>query len=182
MAAVDLLSYMFLSITNVLLAINFKHSHFVNKDIYQFLIMIWCVCSFWFIKNLSPKTECEVFDNHEQCSADDWVEQVVVDKLSHKNSLGLVSLKPILPLLEIKLQELIDAFCLTVCFWMKDSWELNINVHVKTYLFPEITDKLRVIIWYNEIKSIIFLIEFCKSSVIYTNSINFPYRHKCDVF
>ena len=65
---------MFLSVVNVLLAISFKHSYFVNKDICQFLIMTWCVHSFWFIEDLSSKTEYEVFSSYEQCNADDWVE------------------------------------------------------------------------------------------------------------
>ena len=65
---------------------------------------------------------------------------------------------------------------------MKDSWELDINIHMKTYLFSKITDKLKVIIWYNEVKSTVFLIEFDESDVIYTDSINFSHKHKYDVF
>ena len=154
---VDLLNHMFLSVTDVLLTLSFKHSHFADKDICQFLIMIWCVSRFWFIENLNPRTEYEAFDSYEWWNAYAEVKWVVVDKLGHENPLGPVSLKSISPLSEIEFQKLIDAFCLIICFWMKSSWEFNINVHVKAYLFPEITDKLRVIIWYNGIKNTVFL-------------------------
>ena len=124
----------------------------------------------------------EAFDDYEQCSADDWVKQVVVSKLGYKNSSKSVNLKPIPPLSEIKLQKLIDAFCLIICFQMKGSRKLNINVHAKAYLFPEVADKLEITIWYNEIRSTVFPIEFSESGVIYTDSINFSYRHKYGVF
>ena len=65
---------------------------------------------------------------------------------------------------------------------MKNNWKLNINVHVKTYLFPEVTDELGIIIWYNEVGSTVFLIEFNESDVIYTDSINFLHRYECGVF
>ena len=67
---IDLLSHMFLSIADVLLTSNFKCSHFVNEGIYQFLIMIWCVCGLWFIEDLSIRTKYEAFDSHEWCDAD----------------------------------------------------------------------------------------------------------------
>ena len=93
---------MFLSVMNVLLALSLEHSHFINKDIYQFLIMIWCVHSFWFIEDLSSRTEHEVFDSHEWWDTYVWVEQVIINKLSYKNSSESVSLKSIPSLLEIK--------------------------------------------------------------------------------
>ena len=65
---------------------------------------------------------------------------------------------------------------------MKDSWELDINVYAKAYLFSEITDKLEIIIWYNEIRSTVFLIKFCELGAVYTDSINFPYKYECGVF
>ena len=179
---IDLLSHMFLSVVDVLLAPNFKCSHFADKGICQFLIMIWCVHRLWFIENFSPRTEYEVFDDYEWCNADDWVEWVVVNKLSYKNSSESVSLKSIPPLSEIKLQKLIDIFCLIICFQMKGSWELDINIYTKTYLFSKIIDELRVIIWYNGVRSTVFLIEFNESDAVYTDSINFSHKHKCDIF
>ena len=125
---------------------------------------------------------CEVFGSHEQCSADDWVEWIVVDKLSYKDSSKSVNLKSIFSLSEIKFQKLIDVFYLTICFWVKGSWEFDINVHVKAYLFLEFADKLETIIWYNEVESIIFLIEFNELNVVYTDSINFLHKYKCDIF
>ena len=65
---------------------------------------------------------------------------------------------------------------------MKGSWEFDINVYAKIYLFSEITDKLRITIWYNEVKSTIFLIKFDESGAVYTDSINFLHRHKCGIF
>ena len=65
---------------------------------------------------------------------------------------------------------------------MKSSGELDINVYMKAYLFSEITNKLRTMIRYNEVRSVIFLIEFCESDMIYTDSIDFLYKHKCDIF
>ena len=179
---VGLLSYMFLSIADVLLAISFECNHFADKSICQFLIMVWCVHSFWFIENLSLRTGHETFDSYKQCSANGWVEWVVVDKLGHGNPSGPVSLKSIPPLSKIELQKLIDAFCLIICFWVKGSWEFDINVYAKIYLFPEITDKLEATIWYNKVRSTVFLIEFCKPNVAYTDSINFLHRHECGIF
>ena len=179
---INLLNYMFLSVMNVLLTFSFKHSHFVNKGIYQFLVIIWCVCGLWFIENFSSKMGCEIFDDYKQCSADDWMKWIVVGKLDYENLSELINLKSISLLLKIKLQKLINVFCLIICFQVKDNWELNINVHVKTYLFLEITDKLKVIIWYNKVKSIVFLIELSESDVAYTDSINLSYRHKCNIF
>ena len=173
---------MFLNVVNVLLTSDFKCSYFADKDICQFLVMIWCVHGLWFIEDLGLRMECEAFNNYQQCSADDWVEWIVVDKLSHKDPLGSVSLKSIPPLLKIKLQELINVFCLIIYFQMKGSWELDINVHVKIYLFSEIADKLKIMIWYNGVKSTVFLIKFNKSDMIYTNSINLLYRYEHDVF
>ena len=118
---VDLLSHMFLSITDVLLTLSFECSHFMNKAICQFLIVVWCVHSFWFIKNLSLRTKHKTFDSYEQCSINDWMEQVIVNKLSYKDSSKSISLKSILLFLKIKLQKLIDVFCLIICFWVKDS-------------------------------------------------------------
>ena len=138
--------------------------------------------SFWFIEDLSPRTGCEVFGNHKQCSADGWVEQVVVDKLSYENSSGLVSLKSISPLLKVKLQELINVFCLIICFWVEGSRKLDINVHVKIYLFSEIIDELGATIWYNRVGSTVFSIEFSKPGVAYTDSINLPHRHEHSIF
>ena len=181
-AVIGLLSHIFLSVTNVLLTTSFKHNHFADKNIYQFLIIIWCVHSFWFIKNLDFRTEYEAFNSHKQCSANDWVKWVVVGKLSHENPSKPVGLKSISPLSKVKFQKLINAFCLIICFWIKNNWEFNINVHVKAYLFPEITDKLKITIWYNEVKSTVFLIEFCESGAVYTDSINFPHKHKCGIF
>ena len=179
---INLLSYMFLSITDVLLTSNFKCSHFVNKVICQFLIVVWCVHSFWFIEDLSSRTECEIFDDYEWCSTDDWVEQVVVGKLGHKNSSESVSLKLILSLSEIKLQKLINVFYLIICFWMKDSWKFNINIHVKIYLFLKLTNELKIMIWYNEVESIIFLIKFSEPDMVYTDSINLSHKHEYDIF
>ena len=68
--AVGLLSYMLLSVVDVLLATSFKHSHFADKGICQFLIMFWYVYRLWFIEDLGPRMGHEVFDGHEQCSAD----------------------------------------------------------------------------------------------------------------
>ena len=65
---------------------------------------------------------------------------------------------------------------------MKDSEEFNVNIYIKIYLFSEITDKLKVIIRYNEIKNIIFLIKFCKPDTIYTDSINFSHKYEYDIF
>ena len=144
--------------------------------------MIWCVHSFWFIKNLSPRMRHKAFDSHEQCNANDWMEQIVVGKLGHKDPSEPVSLKSIPSFLKIKLQKLINVFCLIICFWMKNSWEFDINVQAKTYLFPEITDKLKITIWYNEIRSTVFLIEFHESNAVYTDSINFLHKHKCGIF
>ena len=107
---------------------------------------------------------------------------IVVDKLNHEDPLRSVSLKSISSLSEIKFQKLINAFYLIICFWMKSSWEFNINVHVKTYLFSEIADKLKIIIWYNKVRSTVFLIEFHESGVIYTDSINFLHRYKHGIF
>ena len=53
---------------------------------------------------------------------------------------------------------------------------------MKIYLFSEVTDKLKVIIQYNKIRSTVFLIKFNKPGTVYTDSINFPYKHKCDIF
>ena len=181
-AAVDLLSYIFLSIADVLLTPDLKCSHFVNEGICQFLIMVWCVHSFWFIKDLSSRTGYKAFNNHEWWDTYVWVEWVVVNKLSHQNPSEPVSLKLIFSLSEVKLQKLIDVFCLIICFWMKSSWEFDINVYMKIYLFSEITDKLRITIWYNKIRSIIFLIKFHELGAVYTDSINFLYRHKCGIF
>ena len=173
---------MFLSVADVFLAPDFKHSHFVNKDICQFLIMVWCVCRLWFIKDFSTRTECETFDDHKWCDADDWVEWVVVNKLSYKNPLRPVNLKSIPPLFKIKFQKLINVFCLIICFQMKDSWEFDINVYVKTYLFSEVADELKIMIWYNEVESTVFLIEFSEPDAVYTDSINFSHRYKCGIF
>ena len=173
---------MFLNIADVLLASDFKHSYLADKTICQFLIVVWCVHSFWFIEDLSPRTGHEAFNSHEWCGANGWVEQVVVSKLSYKNPSGPVSLKPIPLLSKIKLQELIDAFCLIICFWVKGSRELDINVHAKAYLFSEIADELEAIIWYNGVGSTVFLIEFGEPDVTYTDSINLLHRHKHDVF
>ena len=179
---IDLLSYMFLSVVNVLLISDFECSHFVNKVIYQFLIVVWCVCSFWFIENLSSRMRHEAFDSHEQCDADGWVEQIVVDKLNHENPSESVDLKLIPPLSKIKLQKLINVFCLIICFWVKDSREFDINIHVKAYLFPKIADELEAIIWYNKVGSTVFLIEFDESNVTYTDSINLLHKYECGVF
>ena len=126
--------------------------------------------------------ECEAFGSHEWWGAYDWVEQVVVNKLSYRDPSGLVDLEPIPPLSEIKFQELINVFCLTICFWVKSSWELNINVHVKAYLFPEITDKLEIIIQYNRVRSTVFLIKFSEPGAVYTDCIDFPHKHEHDIF
>ena len=77
---------------------------------------------------------------------------------------------------------MIDVFCLIICFQMKGSKKLNINVHVKAYLFPEVTDKLKIMIWYNEVGSIVFSIEFSESDVVYIDSINLLHRHKHGIF
>ena len=69
--------------------------------------------------------------------------QIVINKLSYKNLSKLINLKPILLFLEIKLQKLINIFCLIIYFWVKGSWEFNINIYMKIYLFSEITDKLK---------------------------------------
>ena len=179
---IGLLSYMFLSVVNVLLAFDFKYSHFVDKGIYQFLIMVWCVCGLWFIENLGIRMKHEAFDDHEWCNADDWVKWVVVDKLSHKNSSGSVDLKSISSFLKVELQKLIDVFCLIICFWVKDSWEFNINVYVKAYLFPKVADELEATIWYNGVRSTVFLIEFDEPDAVYTDSINLPHRYECGIF
>ena len=173
---------MFLSVADVLLAPDFKHSHLVDKAICQFLIVVWCVHSFWFIEDLSPRTGCEAFDSHEWCSADGWVEWVVVGKLGHGDPSEPVGLKPIPPFLKIELQKLINVFCLIICFQMEDSRELDINVHVKTYLFSEVADELKATIWYNEVGSTVFPIEFGEPGVVYTDNINFPHRYECGVF
>ena len=55
-------------------------------------------------------------------------------------------------------------------------------MYIKAYLFLKIADKLKVIIWYNKIKRIIFLIEFNKLDAVYTNSINFLHKYKYDIF
>ena len=167
---------------NVLLTSDFKCSYFVDKDICQFLIIVWCVHRLWFIKDFGTRMGCEAFDGHEWWDADDWVKWVVVDKLSYEDSLRSVGLKSISSFLKIKLQKLIDVFCLIICFWMKDSKELNINVYMKTYLFSEIADKLRITIWYDKVKSTVFLIEFSELNVVYTDSINFLHKYKCNVF
>ena len=65
---------------------------------------------------------------------------------------------------------------------MKSGEKLNINVYTKVYLFLKITDKLRITIRYNEIRNIIFSIEFYKSGMIYTDSINFLHKHKYSIF
>ena len=65
---------------------------------------------------------------------------------------------------------------------MKDSKKLNINVYMKIYLFSEVADELRTIIWYNEVRSTIFLIKFNESDVVYTDSINFLHKYECDIF
>ena len=65
---------------------------------------------------------------------------------------------------------------------MKNSWKFNINVYAKAYLFSEITDKLRAIIRYDEIRGIVFLIKFSESDAVYTDSIDFLYKHKCGIF
>ena len=65
---------------------------------------------------------------------------------------------------------------------MKNSEELDINVHIKIYLFPEITDKLKTTIRYNEIRNIIFSIEFCKPGVVYTDNINVLHRYEYNIF
>ena len=179
---INLLSYIFLSVVNVLLTFSFKCSYFVNKDICQFLIIVWCVCELWFIKNLSSRTECEIFDDHEQCDADNWVEWIVVNKLNYRNLSESINLKSIFSFLKIKFQELINVFCLIICFQVKGSWELDINVYTKTYLFSKVTDELRITIWYNEVGSTVFLIEFSELNVIYIDSINFLHKHKCDIF
>ena len=144
--------------------------------------MIWCVHRLWFIKDFSPRMRHETFGSHKQCSANDWVEWVIVGKLGHENPSESVSLKSIPPFLEIEFQKLIDAFCLIICFQMKDSWEFDINVYVKIYLFPKVADKLRTTIWYNEIRSIIFSIKFSESGVICTNNINLSHKHKHGIF
>ena len=56
------------------------------------------------------------------------------------------------------------------------------NVHAKAYLFSEIIDELKTTIWYNKIESIVFLIEFNELGAVYTDSINFLYKHKCNIF
>ena len=137
---------------------------------------------FWFIKDLSLRKEYKVFDNYKWWDVYTEVKWIIVDKLSYKNSLKSVSLKPILSLLKIKFQKLIDVFCLIICFWVKGSWEFDINVHVKAYLFPEITDKLKVTIWYNGVRNIIFSIKFSEPDVVYTDSIDFLHKHKCGIF
>ena len=71
---------------------------------------------------------------------------VVVDKLSYKHSSKLINLKLIFLFLKIKLQKLIDMFCLIIYFWVKGSWEFDINVYIKTYLFSEVTDELKITI------------------------------------
>ena len=138
--------------------------------------------SFWFIENLSSRIEYEAFNSHEQCDTDNWVKQIVVNKLNHKNSLKSVSLKSISSLLKIKFQKLINVFYLIIYFWMQNNWEFDINIYAKVYLFSKITDKLRVTIWYNEVRSTIFPIKFNESGVVYTDSINFPHKHKCGIF
>ena len=65
---------------------------------------------------------------------------------------------------------------------MKDSWKLDINVHVKVYLFPEVADELKAIIWYNEIRSTVFPIEFSELDVVYTDNINLLHRYEYGVF
>ena len=65
---------------------------------------------------------------------------------------------------------------------MKNSEEFNVNVHIKAYLFSKITDKLKIMIRYNKVRGIIFLIEFCESDAVYTDSINFLHKHKCGIF
>ena len=65
---------------------------------------------------------------------------------------------------------------------MKNNEEFDINVYMKAYLFPEVTDKLKITIRYNEIKGIIFLIEFSEPNMTYTDNINFSHKHKCDIF
>ena len=136
----------------------------------------------WFIKDFSSRTECEVFNGYEWCSADGWVEWIVVDKLDYENLSESVSLKSIFLFSEIELQKLINIFHLIICFWVKSSWEFDINVHVKAYLFSEITDKLEIIIWYNEVRSTVFLIKFGEPDVVYTDSINLLHRHKHGIF
>ena len=110
------------------------------------------------------------------------MEWVVVSKLGHKNSSELVNLKPISSFLKIKLQKLINMFYLIICFWVKDNWKFDINIHVKTYLFSEVADKLKAIIWYNKIRSTVFLIKFHESDAVYTDSINFLHKYECGVF
>ena len=65
---------------------------------------------------------------------------------------------------------------------MKDNRKFNVNVYMKAYLFSEVTDKLRTTIRYNEVEGTVFLIEFCKPDVIYTNSINFLHKYECGIF
>ena len=65
---------------------------------------------------------------------------------------------------------------------MKSSKEFNVNIYIKAYLFSEIINKLKITIKYNEVRDIIFLIEFHKSDMIYTDSIDFLYKQKCNIF
>ena len=65
---------------------------------------------------------------------------------------------------------------------MKNNEEFDINVYAKAYLFSEITDKLKITIRYNKVKNIIFLIEFCESNAVYTDSINLLHKHKYNIF
>ena len=65
---------------------------------------------------------------------------------------------------------------------MKNDEEFNVNVHIKVYLFLKVTDKLKIIIRYNKVENIVFLIEFCESGVVYTDSIDFSYKYECGIF
>ena len=65
---------------------------------------------------------------------------------------------------------------------MKNSWEFDINIHVKAHLFSEITDKLRIIIKYNKVRDTVFPVKFNESDTVYTDSIDFSYKHKHDIF
>ena len=65
---------------------------------------------------------------------------------------------------------------------MKSNKELDINVHAKAYLFSEVADELKATIWYNEVRSTIFPIEFDEPDAAYTDSINLPHRHEHGIF
>ena len=52
------------------------------------------MCGFWFIENLSSRTEHKAFNNYKESSINNEMEWFVVDKLNYKNLSELVSLKP----------------------------------------------------------------------------------------